>query len=237
MGMRGRTIAARLLVVGCALAPAIADARTPLPTLEVVQPEKKRVRLLDVRWAAQVGYGYSIARRTHALTLGHEAQISFVELSRAAQLHVALGMSGLVDPRYGWQDRTSTLGVDAGLGLSRHVAGGPALVATATVGPRWEKVRSDFGADITPSNGFESLRVDGWGVVGRIDAYPFYMTIPEILAEDRGWFREYVLSGVHVWAAARYDVLRTGRGPTIAAGLGLDIARMLLTPIVVAGTR
>src|SRR5690242_11112863 len=45
--------------VGCATVvamsvPAIAEARTPLPTIEVVQP-KRPVRLLDLRWNLQVG--------------------------------------------------------------------------------------------------------------------------------------------------------------------------------------
>ncbi len=233
MGIRGAAIA--VLVVGCA--PAIASARTPLPTLEVVPPKQKRVRLLDVRWAAQVGYGYSFTRKAPALVLGTEAHVSFVELSRAAQLHAALGMSGLVDPRHGWSSRSSLLGVDAGFGISHHVPGGPALVATATVGPRWVNGHATPGADITVSPEGTSLRVDGWGVVGRIDAYPFYLTIPEIIEGNRGWFREYVASGLHVWAAARYDVLRSARGPAIAGGIGLDLGRMLIAPIVIRATR
>jgi hypothetical protein len=223
-----------MLVVGCALAPVVADARTPLPTIEVVQPERKRVRLLDVRWAARVGYGYALGRRAAVLTLGHEAQVSFVELSKAAQLHIAFGTSGFVDPSRGWHRRTGILGADLGFGLSRHVPGGPALVATITAGPRWDANRTRFGADIQPSRGGSSLRVDGWGLVGRIDAYPFYMTIPEILHEERGWFREYVLSGLHVWVATRYDVLRTGRGQTVAGGVGLDLGRTILLPILAA---
>jgi hypothetical protein len=232
MGMRRGSWSVRTLVVSCALAPAVADARTPLPTLEVVPPEKKRVRLLDVRWAAQIGYGYALARRAPVLALGHEGHVSFVELSSAAQLHVAFGSSGFVDPSRGWHRRTGVLGADLGVGLSRHVTGGPALVATVTAGPRWEASRTRFGADIQPSRGTAPLRVDGWGIAAHIDAYPFYMTIPEILHDDRGWFREYVLSGLHVWVAMRHDVLKSGRGQTVAGGIGLDLGRTLLVPIL-----
>jgi hypothetical protein len=220
-----------LVATGCVLAPALALARTPLPTIEVVQPERKRVRLLDVRWSAQVGYGYSLPRRAHMLALGLEGQISFVELSPAAQLHVAYGVSGLVDPSRGWAHRSGMLGADFGLGLSRHVAGGPAIVATVTAGPRWNTGHTPLGEDIQPSDA-AALRVDGWGVVGKIDAYPFYRTIPEIIRKDDGWFREYILSGVHLWALARYDVLTTGRGPSFAGGIGLDIGRTLLLPML-----
>ena len=230
MGTRRAHVAVRWLAVCCALAPAIADARTPLPTLEVVPPKKPRVRLLDVRWSAQIGYGYALARRSPVLAVGHEAHVSFVELSKAMQLHVALGSSGFLDPSHGWQRRTGVVGADLGFGLSRHVAGGPALVATITAGPRWEAGRDRFGADLQP--GEASLRIDGWGLVGRIDAYPFYMTIPEIRDEERHWLREYVLSGLHVWVATRYDVLRSGRGQTVAGGIGLDLGRTLLVPIL-----
>lgn len=224
------------VAAGCVLAPTVALARTPLPTIEVVQPERKRVRLLDVRWSAQVGYGYSLPRRAPALALGYEGQVSFVELSNAAQLHIAFGVSGIVDPSRGWARRSSMLGADLGIGLSRHVEGGPAVVATVTAGPRWNTERNRLGEDIRPRHGVAALRVDGWGVVGKIDAYPFYRTIPEIVRKDDGWFREYILSGLHVWALARYDALNTGRGPSIAGGIGFDLGRTLLLPMLAKRT-
>jgi hypothetical protein len=230
---RGSSVGARLVAAACALAPATAVARTPLPTIEVVQPERKRVRLLDVRFSVQAGYGYSLPRRASVLALGTEGHISFVELSPAAQLHIAYGVSGFIDPSRGWQRRSGMLGADVGLGLSRHVAGGPALVATVTAGPRWNTGHANAGADIQPTHGAAALRVDGWGVVGKIDAYPFYRTIPEIVAKDAGWFREYILSGLHLWALVRYDALASSRGPTIAGGIGLDIGRTLLLPMLV----
>lgn len=219
-------------VAGCALAPTVALARTPLPTIEVVQPERKRVRLLDVRWSAQIGYGYSLPRRAPVLAFGYEGHVSFVELSAAAQLHIAFGASGIVDPSRGWARRSGMVGADLGVGLSRHVPGGPAVVATVTAGPRWNTGRTRFGEDIRPGHGVAALRVDGWGVVGKIDAYPFYRTIPEIVAKDDGWFREYILSGLHVWALARYDALSGGRGPSIAGGIGFDLGRTLLLPML-----
>ena len=87
MGMRLGSWSVRMLVVSCALAPAMAHARTPLPTLEVVPPAKKRVRLLDVRWAAQVGYGYSLGRRAPVLALGHEALTRFVAKAPLRKTH------------------------------------------------------------------------------------------------------------------------------------------------------
>jgi len=214
-----------------ALFPAIAAARTPLPTLEVVQPERKRVRLLDVRGAVQLGYGYALARRSPVLAPAMDAQISFVELSARTQLHVALGMSGLVDVPGRSRPRTGMVGAEVGLGLSRHAPNGPALVATISAGPRWEG-RNARPIEVRPTAAKLDWRVDGWGVVGRIDAYPFYLTIPEIQRSERHWFRKYVLSGLHVWAAARWDAMRTHRGPTYLGGVGLDFGRTLLLPIL-----
>ena len=41
--------------LACLALPGLAEAREPLPTIEVVQPHKKRVRLLDVRGPLQFG--------------------------------------------------------------------------------------------------------------------------------------------------------------------------------------
>lgn len=213
------------------LAPTIAQARTPLPTLEVVQP-KRPVRLLDVRWSAQVGGGIELGQRAPVLALGQVAHVSFVELGKAGQLHAAFGSSGFLDMSRGWTRRRGQLGVDLGVGFSRHVPGGPAFVATVTAGPRWARTASPGAAD-REAHALEAWRVDGWGVVGQLDAYPFYATIPELTGGELRWFRRYVLSGLHVWTAVRYDVLRTGsRTPALVGGGGFDLGRTLLLPIL-----
>ena len=221
--------------VGCATVvamsvPAIAEARTPLPTIEVVQP-KRPVRLLDLRWNLQVGGALALGDRVPLLALGQTMHVSFVELGKTMQLHAALGNTGLVDLSRGWRARRGVTGVDLGLGISRHRPGGPALALTFTAGPRW-------AVGSSRERSASSWRVDGWGVIGQLDAYPFYLSMPEIIEGDTRWFRRYVLSGLGVWTAVRYDALRGGvRTPAIVAGGGFDLGRSVIAPLVLAATR
>jgi hypothetical protein len=231
-------LAMRLGVVTIALlVPSLAEARTPLPTIEVVQPQR-RVRLLDLRWNVQLGGAIALGERAPLLALGQSMHVSFVELSKTWQLHAAFAETGLVDLSRGLsrlhdppglKGRRGLLGADAGLGISRHRAGGPALAFTVTAGPRWAG-----GAQPRQLRG-PSWRIDGWGVMGQLDAYPFYRSMPEVIAGDIGWFRRYVLSGIAVWTAVRYDVLKNGaRTPAFVAGGSIDFGRSLITPIVLA---
>lgn len=214
-----------LLAVGL-LAPAVASARTPLPTVEVVQPPR-RLRLIDVRGPVQFGWGWSNVHRAPSYVMSFEAQASIVELTKTTWLHLVFGESAVVSavrPR-GAPEVPSFFGVDVGLGLSRYAPQGPAFLLTATGGPRWH------------GQGPQRLVAHGFGVQGKAEVFPFYMTIPEIVASDRGWLRRYVLSGVNVWASARWDQVLDRRGNTWSAGVGLDVGRTLMLPVIQAVTR
>jgi hypothetical protein len=214
-----RAIAVGVWVV-LGLAPGLANARTPLPTMEV-RESPRRLRLLDVRGPVRFGWGYSTAWKSPVYEVGFEAQVSLLELSDTTWMHLTLGESGQWTPlpaRPG-ERPPSFLGLDGGFGLSRYASGGPAFVVGVTAGPRWDGRDRDFG-------------VDGFGIAGRADVYPLYGSIPELVDDDRGWFRRYVLSGAHLWVMVRYDQMRAARGHTYAGGLGLDIGRTVLLPIV-----
>jgi hypothetical protein len=225
---------AAIMSFGAALAavPSIAHAKKPLPYVEIVQPQQPRLRLLDVRWSVQVGGGFALGQRTPVLSLAQVGHISFLELSRAMQMHVALATTGVFDPTVPRSRRRGNVGTDLGLGFSRHVPGGPAMTATFTAGPRWrlggERPRDPEVIDTA------AWRIDGWGIVGQVEAYPFYRTIPELAKDrERGRVWRSFASGMHLWVAARYDMMRDGsRAPTYVAGAGLDVGRAILVPIL-----
>jgi len=221
-----------------ALVPCVAHARKPLPYVEIVQPKQPRLRLLDVRWSIQVGGGFALGQRMPVLSVAQVGHISFVELSRAMQLHAALATTGVFDPTVPRSARRGVFGADFGLGLSRHVAGGPLIAATFTTGPRWTSSVGDRPRDPEVID-TAAWRVDGWGIVGQVDAYPFYATIPA-LAKDRarGRIARSIASGLHVWVAGRYDVMRdASRAPTYLAGAGFDLGRTILVPIMTSVRR
>lgn len=197
-----------------------ARAREPLPTIEVVQP-KKRVRILDTRGPLQFGWGYSNLWKTPVYAIAFEAQWSFVEITKSTWLHMSFGENVLLAPYpvRGSDKAPGMLGVDLGVGLSRYATGGPGFFVGVTAGPRWL-----FGHD--------RAAPDGVGVVGRADLYPFYLSIPEIVKMERQWFRKYILSSVHLWVNARYDHTPVTHGNTYAGGIGLDVGRTLMAPII-----
>lgn len=201
-------------------APEHAGAREPLPTIEVVQ-KPRRVRLLDTRGPLQFGWGYSNIWKMPVYQIAFEAQGSFVEITKTTWLHFVFGENVVLGayPLRGGGKRPGMLGVDAGIGISRYASGGPAFIASVTGGPRW-------------TMGRDRLAPDGAGIVGRADVYPFYRSIPELVEMERQWFRKYILSGLHVWVSARYDYAPAAQGNTYAGGVGLDVGRTLLLPII-----
>jgi hypothetical protein len=205
------------------LAPALASARTPLPTVEVVE-SPRRLRLIDVRGPMQMGWGWSNVYRTPAYSMSFEAQVSMLELTRTTWLHLVFGESGVLSAvRPANMERPpGFLGIDLGVGISRFAPNGPAFLISGTAGPRWS------------TNGPQRLRSDGFGVQGKAEVYPFYMTVPEIVAGNRCWFRRYVLSGVSLWVGSRWDQVLDRRGNTWSGGVGLDVGRTLMLPVIQA---
>ncbi|MEM9455810.1 MAG: hypothetical protein AAGF11_16640 [Myxococcota bacterium] len=198
--------------------------RKPLPTVEVVESPPKRVRLIDVRGPLQLGAGWSSLYQAPVYTMSFEASASVVELTERTWLHLTFGESGVVSAfRERGEEHPAFLGVDLGLGISGRARRGPAFLLTATAGPRWG------------NGGPRGLRPHGFGVQTKAELLPFYLTVPEIVA-NRGWsrFRRYVLSGLELWANARYDRVLGQHGNTWSGGLGFDLGRSVILPALVA---
>lgn len=214
---------AGLVALLAGLTPALASARTPLPTVEVVQ-SPRRLRLLDVRGPVQYGWGWSNVYRAPAYVMSFEAQASIFAITDTTALHLVFGESGVLSAvRPANVERPPHfMGLDVGLGVSRYAPRGPAFLLSATAGPRWS------------SEGPDRLRPQGYGVVGKAEVFPFYMSVPEIVGSDRGWFRRHVLSGVNLWASGRWDQVLERRGNTWSGGVGLDLGRTLILPVVQA---
>ena len=236
-GVLSGVVASGLLEPTTAAArPAPGVHREPLPTLEVVEPPPKRIRLIDVRGPLQLGGGWSSLYRAPVYTMSFEASASVVELTERAWLHLTVGESGVISAfRERGEERPGFLGVDLGLGISGRARRGPAFLLTTTAGPRWG------------NGGPQGLRPHGYGVQTKAELLPLYLTVPEIVADDgrdrgqdqkwsRGWsrFRRYVLSGLELWASARYDRVLGQHGNTWSAGIGLDLGRSMILPMLVA---
>jgi hypothetical protein len=177
----------------------------------------------DFRGPIRVGWGTSRMLRGEALTLAFEDQLSVHRFGRPFELQLVFGMEGQRGPVFvkgGEEKRRGFLGVHLGSGLLiRPWEGGPALIATAVMGPTWE-AHSD---DAAPH---------GIGVSGRADLYPLYQSIQDVAGCKRGAFLTYALSGLHVFALTRADWMGTASGSSHAFGIGIDMARELLMPVM-----
>lgn len=212
------------------LAPSGAQAspyvhREPLPTVEVV-PTPRRARIIDVRGPVQFGWGWSTLLDAPVYSMSFEASVSFFEITKTTWLHFTLGESAMVSAlRRQGEESPGLFGVDAGLGLSRYASRGPAFLITGTIGPRWSR------------GGPERLRPDGFGVQAKAEVFPFYASIPELVEDDRGWFRRYVLSGTNLWVSGRYDQVQGQTGYAWSGGVGLDLGRSVILPTLMAVDR
>lgn len=179
---------------------------------------------VDLRGPVRVGTGYSMMYGARVLSLSFEDELQVMRLSDNVRLHVVFGMDGVRGPAFqnaaGETKHKGFVGFDVGPGLFfRARDKGPAFIVNGTIGPLWESSSDD-------------LAPHGIGVVGRVELFPFYQDLAEAVSCPRGWFSTYVLSGTNGWALARQDWLGRAAGATYAVGLGFEIGRNLLLPIL-----
>ena len=179
---------------------------------------------VDIRGPVRVGTGYSTMYGARVLSISFEDELQVKRISDSVRLHVVFGMDGVRGPAFqnaaGETKHKGFLGVDIGPGLLFRAGGkGPAFVLNGTIGPLWESNSDDFAPH-------------GIGVVGRAEIFPFYQDLVEAVMCPRGWFSTYVLSGINGWALARQDWLGSAAGATYAVGLGIELGRNLLLPIL-----
>lgn len=210
------------------LLPAVANAREPLPTVEVVDTPK-RLRLSDVRMTFSVGAGYSQQYRSFVETGALDGTISFLQLTEATSLHLSLGEAAVTAPKAITPhpadrfEEQGFLSVDAGLGVTRVGPNKVAFSLSVMGGPRWSDDWLDMKG-IVPNGRGGRVRAELFFAYTRLeDAYP--------RPHSEKWFRRYVLGGLHLWADARYDIVASQAGPSWAGGVGLDFVRAAMLPV------
>jgi hypothetical protein len=181
----------------------------------------------DLRAPIRVGAGYSHIYDALVLSLSAEQEVSIIKLGEATRFDIILGADA-VGP---WSSphvadssmRKGYFGVGMGGGIFQRLAPhGAAAVLGATIGPLFE-VEDDF----TPH---------GVGFTGRVEIFPFYLTMQEIDKCESDGLRTHLLSGLNGWVLARQDWIGSSSGATFAAGIGIDLARHILFPMIESST-
>jgi hypothetical protein len=174
---------------------------------------------LDFRGAVRGGPGYSTLFHSPVTSMSFEDEFSLFRLGRAGRFHIVFGMDGYAPGTPFEKDpaRRSFLSATLGAGVNVRL-GGPLLVVNATTGPAWSG-----DADVLP---------DALGLGARIALFPFYRPMKEDIECNGGWARTYVLSGLSAWGEAREDFLGKNSGSMLAGGIGFDLGRNVLLPIL-----
>jgi hypothetical protein len=182
------------------------------------EPEPEPELDVDIVGPVRVGWGYSRLFEAQILSLSFEDELWWHRLSDGALLGVAFGMDG----QRVLGDTPAPRGfLGTGIGpslLLRPENGRPAVVVSGTAAPLWQSHEQETS-------------LSGFGVAGRLEIWPFYQSIVEATECRRGTAQTYLLSGLHGWGLARYDWLGT-RGDSYAIGIGIDLGRNVLLPIL-----
>lgn len=172
---------------------------------------------LDIVGSVRVGYGWSRLLETRILSLSFEDQLRVYRLTDDLGLTFVFGMDGQrpwdFDSR-----RRGFLATTLGAGLLVHDEPGPAFTLSLTGAPLWQ------GRD-------DQTALVGFGAGLRVEGYPFYQSLVEVVKCRRGAFATYVLSGLHLFVLGRYDSIRVS-GESFAAGLGVDLGRNAVLPVL-----
>ena len=91
-----------------------------------------------------------------------------------------------------------------------------------------------MGFDVTTSMTFDANDLVGGGFALRAYLYPFYMRLPDALAEHERRFVFWARGSIALWAMARVDWTGDGNGGTFAFGVSLDLVRFFFAPYVQA---
>jgi hypothetical protein len=172
---------------------------------------------LDIIGSVRAGLGYSELLSSRILSLSFEDQFRVHRFSDDLGFTVVFGMDGQ-RPLDEHPAQRGFLAMTLGPGLLLRPEDGPAFTLAGTVGPLWQ-TRDD------------NTKLAGFGIGLRVEVYPFYQSLLEVVKCDRGTFSTYVLSGLHGWAQTRRDWLGSS-GESYAVGFGFDLGRNVLLPIL-----
>jgi hypothetical protein len=214
--MRPARLLVALLSLAAALGTIVRDARAD-------SDEPIFGSLADIRAPIRIGWGYSSLYHARVTSFSFEDELSFWKLADGVRVQLLFGMDVVKAPNLdlpGHDPRPQGFMATAvGTGLSFRL-GRPLAVVTTTIGPLFED---------DPTN---DLALHGIGVSARAELFPFYPPLKECALCEHGILGSYVLSGLHGWVLARDDWMGTRNGTTWAAGIGFEMGRNLLLPLL-----
>ena len=162
---------------------------------------------------------YSGPYAVSALHWGFDAEIQppHITESVAAFLFTSIDSVGIPDagtPQQPYERAYSSIAIGGGLFI--HTPGiGPAVSLHLSAGLLGR------GEDIVGG---------GFALVANV--YPYYVSVIDAIKCERGPFSAYLASSLFLWTGGRLDVLNESRGGIVSFGVGLDMSRSILLPVI-----
>src|SRR5579883_476004 len=218
-----KVIRARLLCALVAASCAAGAALVAPSTARADEDEPIVGSMADVRAPVRGGWGYSSLYHSRVGSWSFEDEVSLWKIAERLRAQLLFGMDAVEAPTLelpGHDPRKQGyLAVALGAGVAARL-GKPLAVLSGTMGPLFED---------DPTNDFA---LHGFGVSARLEVFPYYPSLRECALCEHGILGSYVLSGLHAWVLGRQDWLGDRNGTTFAFGIGLDLGRNVLLPVL-----
>lgn len=210
---------APMALLRAATVVAILFAATRAGAVPQEEIDEVRRTFPDARGALRFGWGHSELFDASIFSLSFEDEITLRRLGDHAEVDLVVGLDSQSAPERTGPAARSFVAGDVGLAiLLRPKLRGPILVLGATMGALFAGGSEDW--------------VDGFGGAARAELFPMYRDLVDAVLCEEGAMRDWILSGFSVWVTARQDQLEGDSGASWAAGLGLELGRQAILPIL-----
>lgn len=181
----------------------------------------------DARGAFRIGGGHSALFDAGIVSISFEDEITLRRLGDHAEIDVVFGLDSQSAPdgvdADGDRVERGFATFDLGLALLlRAKSHGPTLVLGGT-----------FGA-LSASSSSGAFSIDGYGGAVRVEIFPMYRDLVDAVVCREGPLRDWVFSGFSTWAVVRADRLSGDGGSSYAIGIGFELGRQVILPIMAA---
>jgi len=172
-----------------------------------------------VRWPLRVGMAYSAPYAVSAVHWGIDTEFQAPHLSKSVAVFLATAVDAVDIPDAG------TPAQPYERAFSSIYLGGGIFVHTPGIGP---------AVTLTLGGGILMRKEDvvGGGVSLVVNVYPYYYSVVDAVECARGPYAAYLASSLFFWTGGRLDVANESRGGTVSFGVGMDISRSVLLPVI-----
>lgn len=172
-----------------------------------------------MRWPLRVGMAYSAPYAVSAAHWGIDTEIQAPHVSKSVAVFFATAVDGIDIPDAG------TPAQPYERAFSSVFLGGGIFLHTPGIGPA---VSVTLGGGLL----FRGDDVVGGGVSLVATVYPYYYSMTDAVECARGPFAAYLASSLFLWTGGRLDAANESRGGTVSFGVGMDISRSVLLPVI-----